>query len=135
MAFSPDGRQLAAGAANRSVPIWDLQTGRMLHQLAGHDQPLHCLVFSPDGKVLATTCRKKSKIKIWAVDSADELLTIRAPVNEISALAFTPDGRTLIAAGNRVKKLDGKESMLPGVAFFSAGDPTIHGEKFVFRAE
>jgi WD40 repeat protein len=64
MAFSPDGRLLAAGAANRSVPIWDLQTGRMLHQLAGHDQPLHCLVFSPDGKVLATACKKKSKIKV-----------------------------------------------------------------------
>ncbi len=50
-------------------------------------------------------------------------------------MAFSPDGRTLIAAGNRFKKLDGKESMLPGVAFFSAGDPTIHGETFVFRAE
>jgi WD40 repeat protein len=135
MAFSPGGRLLATGAANRSVLIWDVQTGRRVRQLAGHDELLRCLTFSPDGKVLATACRKKSKIKIWAVDSADELFTIRAPVNEISALAFTPDGRTLIAAGNRVKKIDGKKILMPSVAFFSAGDPTIHGETFVFRVE
>jgi WD40 repeat protein len=102
MAFSPDGRLLAMGAANRSVLIWDLQAGRIVRQLAGHDGLLRCLTFSPDGKVLATACRKKRKIKIWAVDSANELLTIRAPVNEISALAFTPDGTALIAAGNEV---------------------------------
>ena len=135
MAFSPDGRLLAAGAANRSVPIWDLQTGRIVRQLAGHDELLHCLTFSPDGKVLATACQDETEIKIWAVDSADELLTIQTPVDRIAALAFTPDGTALIAAGNRVKEIDGKETLLPSVAFFSAGDPTIRGETFVFRAD
>jgi hypothetical protein len=50
-------------------------------------------------------------------------------------LAFTPDGTALIAAGNRVKEIDGKKILLPSVAFFSAGDPTIRGETSVFRAE
>ena len=50
MAFSPDGRRLATGGEENTVKIWDVQTGRELHTLRGHNGDVYAVAFSPDGR-------------------------------------------------------------------------------------
>ena len=55
--FSPDGTILVGSAMaglNNSIKLWDVETGRDLGILSGHTEPIETLVFSHDGKTLAS---------------------------------------------------------------------------------
>src|SRR5438445_9735145 len=63
VAFSPDGKILAAGVGNR-LKVWDLGTGQELMTLEGHSGAITCAAFAPGGKELATGAADKT-IKLW----------------------------------------------------------------------
>ena len=71
LAVSPDGRLLACFAAttNGEVRIWDAETGKQLHELAGHGKlaEVRCLSFSADGKRLAGA-GDDGKARVWSVE-------------------------------------------------------------------
>jgi WD40 repeat protein/serine/threonine protein kinase len=64
-AVSPDSRLAASGSADRSVRLWDLNTGREVHAFTGLPAPPDTLAFSPDGSRLAATCGET--LTVWAV--------------------------------------------------------------------
>jgi WD40 repeat protein len=113
VAFSPDGRWLAAGTprdlrpANSAgaVQLWDLDTGRPPRALtAPSDRPFTAgfyqpLAFSPDGRMLATG-HHDGTLRLWEVATGGERHTFTGHAGQIGAVAFAPDGRTLAAASN-----------------------------------
>ncbi len=54
VAFSPDGRALAAGGADGVVHLWEVATGQELRRFEGHLDEITCVAFAPDGKALAS---------------------------------------------------------------------------------
>jgi WD40 repeat protein len=65
LAFSPDGKVLAAGEAGRgTILLWDAVSGRFLARLAGHRGGIRDFAFSPDGKRLASASAD-STVLIW----------------------------------------------------------------------
>jgi WD40 repeat protein len=52
--FSADGSTLATGGDDRSVILWDVPGGCMLHRLEGHAEVVTSIAFSPDGNFLAS---------------------------------------------------------------------------------
>ena len=54
VAYSPDGRMLASGSEDRTVRLWNLDTGQNVQIFIGHQDEVSELVYSPDGRTLAS---------------------------------------------------------------------------------
>jgi WD40 repeat protein len=91
VAFSPNGKQLAAGDLDGSVRLWDLHTpGVPIGTFAGHRFPVEGVAFSPDGKTLASSS-DDGTIGLWDTQGT----TLGGLLNTSIATAFSPDGKTL----------------------------------------
>jgi len=64
VAFSPDGRLLAAGSWDNSTRIWQASDGKMLIRLVGHSRPVYSVAFSPDSRLVATGAGDAT-VRIW----------------------------------------------------------------------
>jgi WD40 repeat protein/serine/threonine protein kinase len=95
--FSPDGKLIAVASQN-SVMVYDVKSQQCVHRLQGHQNTVSRVVFSPDGRSLATSSHDRS-IRIWDVHTGKTRHTIAAHRRKIFYLAFSPDGRT-IASGD-----------------------------------
>jgi WD40 repeat protein len=101
VAFSPDGQRLATGGKKNTVIIWDVETGRELQTLQGHNGEVYTVAFSPDedGRWLASA-GEDSAVKIWDSHSGAFVRNFRGHTGLVSSLAFSPDGRRL-GSGSR----------------------------------
>ena len=94
VAFGPDGKTIASGSWDNVVKVWDVASGTVLQTLSGRS-----VRFSPDGKSLATGIAGGA-IKLWNVGTGKESRTLIGHSDQISDLAFSPDGETLASGGN-----------------------------------
>jgi WD40 repeat protein len=133
IAYSPNGKWIAAGFGFRSPMIWDAETGEAGMPLPvdpKEDEPgfVTAIAFSPDGRLFAATTEKG--ITIWS--SPDWKTSTPVLVGRIKdgyyGLAFSPDGRLLasgsIKAGLLVRTVAG------GLTKWRAGEDTVHAVAF-----
>lgn len=73
VAISPDNRFLAAGSLDHVVRVWDLQSGKLLDKLRGHNDSVYSVVFVPGGKQILTGSLDKT-LKIWDISPLRKLL-------------------------------------------------------------
>jgi len=81
------------------VKIWDVASGREIGSLKGHGRAVDKVVFSRDGKLLATGGTDNT-IKIWDLATSRELATLTGHTSNIESLDFSPDGRLLASASD-----------------------------------
>jgi Tol biopolymer transport system component len=98
VAFSRDGRTLAAGDGDGSTYLWDVATGHPTATLADPgSSAVYAVAFSPDGRTLAAGDGNGSTY-LWDVATRQLTATLPGPGSSgVAAVAFSPDGRTLAA--------------------------------------
>jgi WD40 repeat protein len=100
VAWSPDGRLLASGAQDNTARLWEADSGKPLHVLSGHgDKGISLLAFSPDAKILASADEERHLVYLWDVASGERLGVCEGFAAPVRALAWSPDGKTLVAYG------------------------------------
>jgi WD40 repeat protein/tRNA A-37 threonylcarbamoyl transferase component Bud32 len=107
-AVSPDGRTVLTGAYDGTTWLWDTATGRRLAGPFRHPDPVWAVAFRPDGKAFATGSRHSverdghmvgvGEARVWDVATGEVTQSAPRHARDVIAVAFTPDGRTLITA-------------------------------------
>jgi WD40 repeat protein len=144
LAFSPNGKQLAAGCYGR-VTVWDMATGSPLKVLTNVLGAVNDIRFSADGKSFAVAGGQPSaRGDIRLYDTADWRLTatLGGHLDVVSSIAFRHDGKQLASASFdktvRIWDLETKQPVLTytghsdfvyGVAFGPQGDWFVTASK------
>jgi WD40 repeat protein len=99
VAFSPDGKRLASASCDKTVRVWDAQTGQEILILKGHTDCVTCVAFSPDGKRLASATGHGSgnEVKVWDAQTGTEILSLRGDTGKDRSVAFSPDGKRVVS--------------------------------------
>ncbi len=102
IAFSPDGRLLAAGSSGQAY-LWNLVTGQRLITLDDPGDGIGAEAFSPNGKLLADGDSVLNRVYLWDTNTGRHTATLTAPgPGGIDGVAFSPNGQ-LLAAGDSNK--------------------------------
>ena len=100
--FSPDGKLLAAQSSSvggtTRIQLLDAATGDCLRTVEDRAGPgASCMVFSADGKFLATGSRDGTT-RLWDADTGQLHGTFRGHSHKIAGVAFVPDGSRFVSA-------------------------------------
>ena len=104
IAWSPDGRIIATPSADKTIRLWDVETGKCLRKLEMQDHELS-VSFDQTGCILASGSGNGT-IKLWETASGKLLHTLRGHEKEVYSVAFDPTKSILASgSGDRTVKL------------------------------
>jgi hypothetical protein len=98
VAFSPDGKRLAACGADHKLRVFDVDTGQQELAIDDHSDWVLGVAFSPDGSKLASASRDKT-CKVFDAKTGELLLTYGDHGATVYAVAFNADGSQAISCG------------------------------------
>ena len=139
VAFSPDGRTLAAGGStarsdsHSPIDLWDTVTGAHLRSLMGSTVSVYSIAYSPDGRTLASGGHDGTA-RLWDVVTGARLHTLAGHADRVNSVAFSQNGQILasgsgdgtirfwdVRTGNHMRTLVGHRQWVDSVAFSPDG--------------
>jgi WD40 repeat protein len=132
VAFSPDGKTLAAGLEAGEVRLWDVATGRERGRLSGHGGRVRWIGFHPDGLSLVVAGNWPDHVvHIWDLETRTRRFRLAGHDSEVLAGAWRGDGRLLITAGAldgtvRLWDLSGEKPHARVLSVIPPGVPWLH---------
>jgi WD40 repeat protein/serine/threonine protein kinase len=103
LAFSFDGRAIAAACGDGTVKFWSSDTGKVTGRLDAHPGPVFAVAYHPDGKHLATAGADQ-QAKVWDLTTRQAVFAERCDaihnMGTAHSVAFSRDGRLLASGGD-----------------------------------
>ncbi|KIJ55996.1 hypothetical protein M422DRAFT_78458, partial [Sphaerobolus stellatus SS14] len=142
VAFSPDGKCIVSGSDNKTIQIWDAETGENVGEpLEGHTGGVVSVAFSPDGKHIVSGSYDKT-IRIWNAETGKSVGgPLEGHTGGVGSVAFSPDGKHIVSGSsdntiriwdaetgkNMGEPLEGHTCCVGSVAFSPDGKHIVSG--------
>ncbi len=72
VAITPDGRRVVSGSDDKTLKVWDLETGRQERTLEGHQHSVYAVAITPDGRRVVSGSADKT-LKVWDLETEGTL--------------------------------------------------------------
>jgi WD40 repeat protein len=95
VALSSDGRRVVSGSYDKTLRVWDIESGQSLRTLQGHTSEVNAVALSSDGRRVVSGSRDHT-LRVWDLKDGKELVTFTVEGN-VTGCAVAPDNRTIVA--------------------------------------
>lgn len=88
------GERMLSGSDDMTMILW--KGDKQVSRLTGHQKPVNCAVFSPDGRFIASGSFDKS-VRLWSAITGQYIAAFRGHVGDVYLLAWSIDSRMLVS--------------------------------------
>ena len=101
VSFSPDGKYCVSGSHDKTIRLWDAETGdAIFNPLVGHSSDVNSVAFSPNGKRIVSGSNDKT-IRFWDAETGDAIFQpLAAHSRSVRCVAFSPDGKHVVSGSH-----------------------------------
>lgn len=97
IAWSPDGRMLASPSTDKTIRLWDVETGKCLRTLKEHTNKVLSAAFDSTGGTLASGSQDNT-VKLWEATGGRLLRTLKGHRDRVYSVAFDPARHQVVSA-------------------------------------
>lgn len=139
VAVSPNGNYIISGSEDKTIKLWESDTGKEIRTFKGHSGWIYSVCFSTDGQYIFSGSYDNT-VKLWEIATGREIRTFNGHSNWVSSVCPSPDGKFIIsgswdktiklweiAAGREIYTLKGHDSAVTCVCFSPNGKYIISG--------
>lgn len=140
--ISRDGHTLVSGSGDKTIKLWDLDTGQLQRTLSEDSAEVLSVALSPDGQILTSgSYATEQAIKIWHLNTDKPRPTLGL-ASKVWSVAPSPDGKTLASSsedgsitiwnmqtGTLRRTLKGHSDTVWSVAISPNGQTLVSGSK------
>jgi WD40 repeat protein len=92
VAITPNGRWALSGSHDRTLKLWDLETGSLIRSFVGHTDSIYTVAVTPDGHIVLSGSADRT-VRLWDLQTGRLLHTFAEHGGPVSAVVVCPDGR------------------------------------------
>jgi WD40 repeat protein len=137
VAFSPDGKTLVSAGVDRTLRLWQVETGKEVRQIAGPATSMSRLIFDADGRTILGACsffdkqgKQALRLFLWETATLQERQQREGPPGPVFFRTFSEDARAFaytdaagtihiedLASGKQVREFKGHQGQIANVLF------------------
>ena len=99
--YSPNEKYIATGGYDKTIRIWNVETGKEIRKFCGHTSSVRSISYTPDGKYIISGSGDGT-IRIWNVEKGKEIKKITEN-SCVYSISCSPDGKNIVSgSGDKI---------------------------------
>ncbi|MEG4344543.1 hypothetical protein QUB70_14795 [Microcoleus sp. A003_D6] len=103
IAIGADGQTLVSGDRDKTIKVWELQTGKLKKTLRSDSGAINALAIAPDGKTVVTGSGDRL-VRIWDITSDRPPHIFRGHSGNVTHVDISSDGKTIISLDDGIDR-------------------------------
>ncbi len=100
VAIDPAGKYVISGSWDKTIKVWEVNTGKLLRVLRGHSDEITSVAVNANGKYIVSGS-KDSTVKVWDLNSGNFIRNFNSSSKKksIDSVGIDPSGKYIVAGG------------------------------------